>query len=285
MEATGNASPVLAIVLALGTSVAYGVSNFLGPMLGRSHPQAAVLLAGQLAALAGAVVLVVVVADPLPPGEGVALGLLAGVGNIAGLATFYRAASLGPVSIAAAIGATGTTLPVVYGLATGESLQASEAAGVVLAIAGAVLAAQSGDRVVIPRDAALWAMLSAVGFGGFLIALPEAVDRGGTAWALLDARVAVVVLLVAGALVLRAPMGSAPRVLPKLAFPGLLLLAGTLMYAEATQRGLLSVVSVLASLATVVTVTLSYFVLGERLNALQRAGVAAATLGVVLLAL
>jgi uncharacterized membrane protein len=57
------------------------------------------------------------------------------------------------------------------------------------------------------------------------------------------------------------------------------------MYAEATQRGLLSVVSVLASLATVVTVTLSYFILGERLNAMQRTGVASATLGVILLAL
>lgn len=276
---------MLAIVLALGTSVAYGVANFFGPLFGRSHPQAAVLLAGQVAALVGAVVLVVVVADPLPPAQGIALGLLAGVGNVLGLATFYRAASLGPVSIAAAIGATGTTLPVVFGLATGEALQLNEAVGIVLAIAGAVLAAQRGDPVHIPPDAALWAILSAVGFGGFLIALPEAVERGGTAWALLDARVAVVVLLVAGALALRAPMGSAPGALPKLALPGLLLLAGTLMYAEATQRGLLSVVSVLASLATVVTVTLSYFVLGERLNRVQRAGVAAATLGVVLLAL
>ena len=276
---------MLAIVLALGTSVAYGVSNFFGPLLGRSHPQAAVLLAGQTAALVGAVALVAVVADPLPPAEGVAFGLLAGVGNIAGLATFYRAASLGPVSIAAAIGATGTTLPVIFGLAGGESLQPNEAAGIVLAIAGAILAAQKGDPVVIPRDAALWAILSAFGFGGFLIALPEAVERGGTAWALVDARFAVVVLLVAGALVLRAPMTSAPRALPQLAIPGLLLLAGTLMYAEATQRGLLSVVSVLASLATVVTVTLSYFILHERLSTLQRAGVACATLGVILLAL
>jgi drug/metabolite transporter (DMT)-like permease len=277
---------MLAIVLALGTSVAYGVSNFFGPLLGRSHPQAAVLLAGQAAALVGAVLLVVVVADPFPSGEGVALGLLAGVGNIAGLATFYRAAELGPISIAAAIGATGTTLPVIYGLASGESLQPNEAAGIVLAIAGAVLAAQKGDPVVIPANAAAWAVLSAFGFGGFLIALPEAVDNGGTAWALLDARLAVVVLLVAGALVLRAPMRpSSASALPLLTVPGLLLLGGTLMYAEATQRGLLSVVSVLASLATVVTVTLSYFILHERLNTIQRTGVASATLGVVLLAL
>ncbi|HEX2084597.1 MAG TPA: EamA family transporter [Solirubrobacteraceae bacterium] len=276
---------MLAILLALGTSISYGVSNFFGPLFGRSHPLAAVLLAGQVAALAGAVAIVAVSGDALPPAEGIWLGFLAGVGNIAGLAMFYRAAALGPVSIAAAIGALGTTLPVVFGVATGERLAVNEAAGIALAIAGAVLASQRGGPVVIPRDAAMWAALSAVGFGGFLIALPEAVDRGGIAWALVDARVAVVVLLVAGALALRAPMGSAPRALPKLAIPGLLLLLGTLMYAEATQRGLLSVVSVLASLATVVTATLSYFVLGERLSAVQRVGIAAATLGVVLLAL
>ena len=168
---------MLAIVLALGTSISYGVSNFFGPLFGRSHPQAAVLLVGQAAALAGTGLLVAFVADPLPPAHGIALGLLAGVGNILGLATFYRAASLGPVSIAAAIGATGTTLPVIYGLASGESLQINEAAGIVLAIAGAVLASQKGDPVVIPANAAAWAVLSAFGFGGFLIALPEAVER------------------------------------------------------------------------------------------------------------
>ena len=43
--------------------------------------------------------------------------------------------------------------------------------------------------------------------------------------------------------------------------------------------------SVLASLATVVTAALSYVFLHERLSAIQRLGIAFATLGVVLLAL
>jgi uncharacterized membrane protein len=67
--------------------------------------------------------------------------------------------------------------------------------------------------------------------------------------------------------------------------PGLLLLLGTLMYAEASHHGLISVVSVLASLATVVTAALSYVFLHERLSAIQRLGIAFATLGVVLLAI
>ena len=275
---------MLAIVLGLGTSVAYGVSNFLGPQLSRRHTLATVLLVSQVAALAGAVAIVLASGNAAPPARAVWLGLAAGVGNILGLATFYRAAELGPVSIAAAIGATGTVLPVVFGLATGDELSATEAAGIVIALSGAVLAAQRGGTVEISAEAATWAAVSAVGFGGFLIALPEAADDG-IAWALLDARIAVVLLLAAGLLVLRAPVAAPARRVPLLSVPGLLLLLGTLLYAEATHHGLISVVSVLASLATVVTATLSYVVLHERLSTIQRVGIVLATLGVVLLAL
>jgi drug/metabolite transporter (DMT)-like permease len=275
---------VLPVVLALGTSLAYGTSNFLGPLLGRRHALAAVLLAGQLAALAGAAAIVLASGEAAPSDHAIGIGLLAGVGNILGLATFYRAAELGPISIVAAIGATGTVCPVVFGLATGDELEATEAAGIVLALTGAALAAWRGGTVEVSGRAAGWAAVSAIGFGGFLIALPEAADEG-TAWALLDARVAVVVLLAAGIVVMRAPYRAPRRDLPLLAVPGLLLLLGTLLYAEATHHGLISVVSVLASLATVVTAGLSYVFLRERLSAIQRVGIACATLGVVLLAL
>ena len=68
---------MLAIVLALGTSVAYGTSNFFGPLLGRRHTVAAVLLAGALAALAVAG-LIVLGSGAAPPDRGaVAVGLLA----------------------------------------------------------------------------------------------------------------------------------------------------------------------------------------------------------------
>jgi drug/metabolite transporter (DMT)-like permease len=276
---------VLAIVLALGTSVAYGSSNFLGPLLGRRHTVSAVLLAGQAAALAGAVALVLASGEAAPPLHGLLFGLVAGAGNVLGLATFYKAATLSSVSVVSAVGATaGTALPVLFGLATGEQLSALQAAGIVVAMAGGVLAAQSSGGAVVTRAGVLWALLSALGFGTLLIALPEAAEDG-TAWALLDARLAVVVLLVAGILVLRLPMRAPVRSLPLLAVPGLLLLAGTLSYAEATMSGQLSVVAVLASLATVVTAVLAFVVSGERLSRLQRAGIALATAGVVLLAL
>ncbi len=275
---------MLAIVLALGTSVSYGIANFLGPLLGRTHPLGAVLLVGQLAALAAAGALVVAVGEPPPPGWAIALGVLAGAGNALGLAAFLRATQLGPVAIASAIGALGTVVPVFVGLAGGESLSALQVAGVVLAVAGAALAAQRGsDGVGTTPAGVAWAVTGALGFGLLLSALPAAAEEG-TAWALLDARIAVVLSIAVGVVGLRAPARAAARSLPALAAPGLLLLLGTLLYAEATARGALAVVSVLASLATVVTVALGFAVLGERLTRVQQVGVAAAVLGTVLLA-
>ncbi len=275
---------MLAIVLALGTSVSYGIANFLGPLLGRTHPLGAVLLVGQLAALAAAGALVVAVGEPPPPGWAIALGVLAGAGNALGLAAFLRATQLGPVAIASAIGALGTVVPVFVGLAGGESLSALQVAGIVLAVAGAALAAQRGsDGVGTTPAGVAWAVTGALGFGLLLSALPAAAEEG-TAWALLDARIAVVLSIAVGVVGLRAPARAAARSLPALAAPGLLLLLGTLLYAEATARGALAVVSVLASLATVVTVALGFAVLGERLTRVQQVGVAAAVLGTVLLA-
>ncbi len=275
---------MLAIVLALGTSVSYGIANFLGPLLGRTHPLGAVLLVGQLAALAAAGALVVAVGEPPPPGWAIALGVLAGAGNALGLAAFLRATQLGPVAIASAIGALGTVVPVFVGLAGGESLSALQVAGIVLAVAGAALAAQRGsDGVGTTPAGVAWAVTGALGFGLLLSALPAAAEEG-TAWALLDARIAVVLSIAVGVVGLRAPARAAARSVPALAAPGLLLLLGTLFYAEATARGALAVVSVLASLATVVTVALGFAVLGERLTRVQQLGVAAAVAGTVLLA-
>ena len=275
---------MLAIVLALGTSIAYGTSNFLGPRLNRVHPLGAVLLVGQCAALVAAAVLVIAVGDGPPPMHAILIGFIAGTGNIWGLAAFYRAAQESSVSVVSAIGgALGTSLPVLFGLATGDVLTALQATGIVVALTGSVLAAQGSEHAIVTGSGVLWAVLSAIGFGGFLIALPEAA-KDGTAWALLDARIAVVVLLAAGLVVLRAEFRAPPVAFPVLAVPGLLLIAGTLLYAEASQIGLLSVVAVLASLATVVTAGLSR-IMGERLSPVQLAGIALATTGVVLLAL
>ncbi len=281
---------MLAIALALGSSACYGVSNFIGPQLARRHTIVTILVVSQVAALICCVVYLA--ADrvaPLPAGS-MLLALLAGVGNGAGLIGFYKAAELGPLSIVAPIGATGAIVPVAYGLATGDTLKATQVAGVVLAMSGAALAARadpqgerSQARYPDPRASVIWALGSAVAFGVFLTALPKA-SVDGRAWALFDARLALLVLLLlwAGRRIggLRASWD-----LPLMAVPGLLLVAGTVLYTVAADHGQLSLVSVVGSLFPVVTVGLGVVLLGERLSRAQAIGVTAAMAGVVLIAL
>jgi drug/metabolite transporter (DMT)-like permease len=307
---------MLVLVLALGASFCYGVSNFLGPQLVRRHALVSVLVLSQVAALVACALYLAFEGGRALPSSDVWLALLAGVGNGGGLICFYKAAELGPLSVVAPIGASGAVIPVVWGLASGDSLKAVQAAGLVLAMGGAVLVARrsagehhsdapapaisageshgeaparavsAGDRPAPHPDhraAVAWAAASAVAFGVFLTALPKASEHG-RAWALLDARLALVALLALWAgrelAAIRLVRASA-----LLAVPGVLLVIGTVMYTTAADRGQLSLVSVLGSLFPVVTVGLGVALLGERMSRAQALGVAAALTGIALIAL
>lgn len=248
------------------------------------------MIFSQVAALIASALFLIATGGRSLPSADVWLALLAGAGNAGGLIGFYIAAELGPLSVAAPIGAVGAIVPVLWGLATGDSLRITQAAGLVLAMGGAALAARGprglmrqADRYPNPRASAIWAAGSAVAFGVFLTALPKA-SAHGQAWALFDARVGVVILVALWARrKLRAIKISRKSAL--LTVPGLLLITGTLLYTTAAAHGQLSLVSVLGSLFPVVTVGLGVALLQERLSRVQLVGVAAVLSGVVLIAL
>ena len=111
---------MLAVALALIASLCYGTSNFVGPLLSRELPATAVLVVGQAVALLASGVVVLASAPPTPDLAALGAATVAGVGNAVGLAGFYRAAAIGPLSVVAPIGATGAAVPVLLGLAVGE---------------------------------------------------------------------------------------------------------------------------------------------------------------------
>lgn len=283
----------MAAALALLTSLAYGVSNYVGPRLARDAPLLVVLIAGQGCAFVLAGVIVLSGGEGLPPAGDVAAAGLAGVGNAVGLLLFYRAAAVGPLSIVTPIGAVGAAVPVGVGVAQGEAMTALKAAGIALALSGLVLVARrtrAGAAAALERrpgdDARLAVILSlgaALAFGTFLAAMGPASEES-VGWAVLVSRLSLLACLVAVAVrggTLRG--GVALGRLPRLAIPGLLLFGGTLSYAAATREGDLSVVSVLGSLFPVVTVTLAVALDRERLGAAQALGVVMTLAGVVAL--
>jgi drug/metabolite transporter (DMT)-like permease len=277
---------VLAIALALAASLCYGTSNFIGPLLSRTLAPTAVLVVGQAVAMVASGAVVIGVAAPPPGGGALAAAVAAGLGNALGLAAFYRAAAIGPISVVAPIGATGAAVPVILGLAVGEEVAALALAGILLAVSGAAMAARRDGDASAPagerRRSIVYAVLSAIGFGVFLAGMAPA-SQTGVFWAVMISRISLLASVIGGALLLGSALRVPARQLPKVAVPGLLLFLGTMSYSFATQTGLLSVVSVLGSLFPVVTVALALALLGERLNRVQRVGVGATVLGVVLI--
>jgi drug/metabolite transporter (DMT)-like permease len=274
-----------AVLLALLTAASYGVANYLGPLLSRRLPLAGVLVIGQAVGVVGGVVLVAVSGFGLPGASGLALGAAAGVANALALASFYRAAALGPISIVAPIGATGAVVPVVVGILGGERPAALQLVGIPLAVLGVALAAaRPAPTEDAPKVASIGiALAAAAAFGSFLAFFAAASDHGAPA-AVLTSRVALLACTVATVAVLRLPWRVPRHDVAPVAVPGLLLVVGTIAYGVATTKGLVSVVSVLATLSPVVTVGLAVLVLGERLAARQQLGVGIALAGVVLLA-
>ncbi|WP_214366539.1 EamA family transporter [Pseudonocardia sp. H11422] len=294
---------MIPILLALGTAVGYGIANFLGPTLGRRMPLAAVLLGSQLAGLAVSAVLV------LGPGvtmttTGLTFALVAGASNAAALAAFYRAGATGDLSVVAPITATGATVPVLVGLVTGDRPGVLQIVGIPVALIGIALAARprrSTQSLPVPVPAGNapaaggpparttgsrgvgWALLAALLFGVFLTTYALGA-QDFPAGALFWSRVSLVATTALGIVVLRAAVRVPGRDALLVLIPGILLALGTYAFGEATRLGLLSVVSVIATLNPVVTVLLAVVVLRERLAGAQRIGTLVALVGVALLA-
>lgn len=278
------------VALALGASLAWGVSDFVAGLSVRRAGAPAVTLLTQLCAVVLGVAWTAASGDPAPDARTAALALGAGVGVLVGLGSFYRALALAPMSIVAPIAATGVAVPVLAGVAGGDRPAAVQVAGIGLASAGVVLAVRRPGQLAGPtgdaRAGVALALLAAVGSGAFLWLMAPA-SEDSLPWALIIARGAAAPLfalaVVAGGVRLRPAFGS-PAAAAEILTVALLSFAASALYAASTRHGLLSLVSVLASLYPAVTVVLAWRVLGERLDRGRRLGVVAALAGVVLIA-
>jgi drug/metabolite transporter (DMT)-like permease len=280
---------VLAAVLALASSISWGTADFLGGLQSRRHALLAVLVVSQSVALA---ILVVAVLAGAPTEHDTASTLwAAGVGGlgILGLLAFYRALSIGTMSVVAPISATGVAIPVLVGLVSGERPGTLQVAGIALACGGVILAAREAPSEDLAarrssRHAIGLALIAAIGFGSFFAGIDQAEETADVAWVLLCTRLVDVALLAVAVAVFRPSIPHDRAALGALAAVGVLDLLANLLFVLAAGRGLLSVVGVLGSLYPAVTVILARFVLHERLTRMQNAGVLVTLAGVVALA-
>jgi drug/metabolite transporter (DMT)-like permease len=171
-------------------------------------------------------------------------------------------------------------------VAGGDRPAAVQYAGIALALVGVALASReevAGGLLGNTARGAGLALLSALGFGLFFVGIDKASDED-VAWAIFFNRAASVAVLLAAFAVLRPALAARRSDLPVLGLIGAFDISANAMFAVASTKGLVSLVSVLGSLYPLTTVALAAVVLRERPHRIAQVGVALALTGVVLIA-
>jgi drug/metabolite transporter (DMT)-like permease len=298
-----NRSKVQAMVILLGLTAAvlYGSGDFLGGLATRRAHVLPVLL---LADIAG--VVVALAAAAMSGGAislaGLTWGISAGLIGGFGLIVFYVGLAAGPMSVVAPVsGLVSTILPVGVALAQGERPTAAVYAGALLCLVAIVLASSAA-----PADASAGAantqtrpkrgraigygVVSGAAFGLFFLLIRNA-GQSGELWPVAAGRIGELASLLITAAVLRRSLlpggtsGTSRRLLMTAAAAGVIDVIANVCYVAATRTGMFGLAVVLSSLYPGITVLLARVVLGERLRWVQRAGLALAALGILLVAL
>jgi len=268
--------------LALAASLAWGLGDFLGGVKSRILPALVVMGASQPFGLA---ILAVAVATrgSAPPGPEVAWAALSALLGTIGLAAFYRGMAAGAMSVVVPIASVAAAFPVVWGVVQGDRVSFLQELGFIAALGGSVMTSieRGGERPRLAAGAG-WGVLAMLAFGGYYVPL-HAASQHDWLWPSLIFRITSVTLVWSALYAARQrPRGLRPHLAALVAI-GVLDTGGNVLFAAASSsHGLLSVVSVLASLYPVVTVLLARFTLGERVEFAQNVGVVTTLAGVVL---
>jgi uncharacterized membrane protein len=199
-----------ALALALGASLAWGVADFVGPLLSRGLGTLRVLLWAQIGGVA-AIGIAVAIRGEGPAGWGVLFAIAASFGGMLGLFAYYRGMVVGAMSVVAPIAGVSAVIPVAFGIATGDQPSTVQLAGVGCALAGVGLASvehHEGTRR-IAAGAGL-ALLAAIGFG-FYFPWMHAAGKIDFWWASLVFRLTALMIVAAAVAARRPALKLRPR--------------------------------------------------------------------------
>ncbi|HYO40140.1 MAG TPA: DMT family transporter [Nocardioidaceae bacterium] len=302
----------MAIVLALVSALAYGLSDFLGGILSRRTSAWSVAVVAQ-ASSAGCTALLALFVPGDPLASDFRWAALAAVGSGAGAGFLYRGFATGRMGVVAPVSALGAALvPVLVGVFSGERPAPLVWVGVIAALPAIWLVSRTpgdGSRDPAAADPApenpaveepspdqradeepgrsaaglVDGVLAGLGFGLLFAALGQVPDSAGW-WPLALCQALSVLAVVAVAGVLRADWVPRGRTVRLALFAGPLGATATGAFLLASQQGYLAVAGVLASLYPASTVLLAALVLHEKVHRAQGVGLGLCALAVVLVA-
>ncbi|MEW1905123.1 EamA family transporter [Streptomyces sp. NPDC086147] len=277
---------MIALLLALGSSLAYGCADFLGGLGARKAHVLRTVMVAAPASLAVELLLWPFLGASFSPGA-LGWGAASGVASAAAFALLYRTLAIGPMSILSPVTAlVSAVLPVGVGLLQGEHLGAAGLLGLPLALAAVVLvSAGHGAGAVRPsRTALLLALGAGAAIALQLVFLHQAPSDSGVAPLIVGRAVSSAVTLAAAGLMYRR-LGPEKPAYAVSAAAGALDSVANLLFLLAVRGGDLAVVAVVTALYPAGTVLLARGVLAERIHRGQLVGLGAAAVAVGLLAL
>lgn len=277
---------MLAIVLALAASLSIGATDVLAGSQTRRTSLWTVLVFSQLTGVILIAVLVLARGQALPDGV-LRPALIAGLLSMTSIAAYYQSLAIGVMGIVSPIVSLSVVVPVIVGLASGERPSATQLAGIVIALGGVLLATRAKSagehHQATSRTSVLLAALSAVTYGFVMVFYAQGAEADPY-WTVVISRSASVVALMLVFAVMRPRLKLTKATTVPVLAVGLFSVSGDALFSVASTMGYLSIVSVLSSVYPVFVVILAYIFVHERLSRPQQLGVAAALVGVALIA-
>ncbi|MEU9591558.1 EamA family transporter [Streptomyces sp. NPDC048219] len=277
---------MIALLLALGSSLAYGCADFLGGLGARKAHVLRTVVVAAPASLAVELLLWPLLGATFSAGA-LGWGAASGVASAAAFALLYRTLAIGPMNVLSPVTAlVSAMLPVAVGLLQGEHLGLAGLLGLPLALVAVVLVS-AGQRDGAARPSRT-ALLSAFGAGAAialqLVFLHQAPSDSGVAPLVVGRAVSTAVTLAAAGLMFRR-LGTEKPAYAVSAAAGVLDSVANLLFLLAARSGDLAVVAVITALYPAGTVLLARGVLAERVHRGQLVGLGTAAVAVSLLAL
>lgn len=295
---------MLAVLLALGASIFWGLGDLIAGLTARRGPALSVTVVSQVAGATGATAVILTLGRSWPGWPALFPAVLGGLALSVSAVSYFKALAIGKMSIVGPIGTSGAVVPVIAGMVQGERPGALQILGTVAAIIGMIMASRESREAKVPvtpgemlppeehdgrrspspeanRKSILLAAASALTYGLLMIGLARSA-RFDPYWPPLVTRgVSVVILspVVVGSM--RRGLGLSGRAFVVALLAGVCHVTAVTLFSLSTTRGLLSIVAVLSSLSAVVVVVVAWLALHERLMRVQQVGVVLTLAGVL----
>ncbi len=270
--------------LALAAAVLAGTGDFFGGKATKKTNVVSVMAISHFLGLIIILILAPLMADEFTSKD-FFLGVLASSFGLCGLTLLYRGLAKGPMAIVAPITAVAcATLPVIWGLLSGEKLSELQIVGVFVGLLAIFLVSWTpGERKGIKGSLVLEALVAGLSFGAFFIVI-DGTSETTAPWPVVGSRVFSVLVIFLFVIIGRKNIKPEKNSTPFIVGAGFFDTLANVVLLAALNKGLLSLVSVLASFYPAVTVLLARFFLKEMMLKNQIIGLALGLTSIALLA-